>query len=92
MDRFYLTKQFPKRKKRIKGYLDVDSVKKRTIFWGNDESCVAILDKVEIRSASSENILLWGFEPTGFDKMGRTKFKYQEWLLFFVTIESGDSQ
>ncbi len=85
MNRFYLIKQLPKPSKiKTKGYLSVDPTTKQARFFALGNSATPILEKVEIKFASSQSILLSGFEPTGFDKTGREKYKYQEWVLFFA--------
>lgn len=87
MDTFYLIKQLPNCPVvKFKGYLSIDSKTKQATFWTED-SCIVVLEKAEIQSASSEFIVLRGFEPTGTDKSGRPTFKYQEWALFFITSE-----
>jgi len=79
--KYRLFKQLPKTSKEpICGTFDIaDGV--AYLFQGMQ--LVASIEKPEIVFVNAQGIMLKGYEPNGFDKMGRKITKYQEWFLIY---------
>jgi len=75
-----LYKQFPRVVQRgIEGYLDIAN--KIANWFEDDNTPFAELRNPEIITATSLGMGLKGYEPVGTDKIGRVRFKYQEWWI-----------
>ncbi len=82
--RFELVTQMPKPKKVGRGTLSIGKDGDADFFAGNADAGSAVLAnmvRVRVEWAAATGILLSGMQPNGFDKTGRPKFTYQEWLL-----------
>jgi len=70
--------QLPKSSKiPILGTLAID---KNIAYFFRGNFLSASLSKPEVIFINPDGIMLKGYESDGFDKVGREKFKYQEWF------------
>lgn len=76
--------QLPRPAAPILGTLSVDK-NMAYLFSGNHVE--AMLSRPEIIFINPDGIMLKGYESDGPDKMGREKFKYQEWFCRYATDE-----
>jgi hypothetical protein len=84
MPHFILVTQLPKPKVIGPGSLSVSKTGDADFFEGNADSnspILASMQRVKVDWAAAAGILISGMEPDGFDRQGRQKYKYQEWLL-----------
>lgn len=88
MPHFTLVIQHPKAKDLGNGSLSISKDGEADFFEGNAGSnsrVLASMVRVKIEWAAAVGILISGMEPDGLDRAGRPKFKYQEWLLRYLT-------
>lgn len=84
MSHFILQILLPKPKIVGEGSLSIGKDGVAEFFEGNADrnaSVLATLVRVKLDHAAAAGLFLSGMEPDGFDRAGRPKFKYQEWLL-----------
>lgn len=84
MPDFRLTIQNPKPQVVGDGVLSIGKAGDAEFFSGNGEildPILATMVRTRIEWAAAAGILLSGMQPNGFDRHGKPKFTYQEWLL-----------
>jgi hypothetical protein len=84
MAHFSLVTQHPKPKLLGVGSLSIGKNGDAQFFEGNadvNSEVLATLERTKIEWAAASGIMVSGVEPDGYDRSGRKKFKYQEWLL-----------
>lgn len=84
--RFLLYVQQPKPKKIGVGVLSIDRNGDAHFFSGEGEQgCTMLADmtRAKIDFAAANGIMVSGFEPFGFERNGKTKYRLQEWWLAY---------
>ena len=78
----------PKPKIKGKGVLTID--KTEAVFWEGsserDSKILGLLKNPSVKWISHLGILVTGFEPNGFDRVGNQKFIYREWYCSFINV------
>lgn len=82
--RFLIHREYPrsKQKESFAGEVDIDRQGQAFFFAGQTEFTLLY---TRIVFMGADVLLLSGMEPDGFDKTGRPKYKYQEWILRQIT-------
>lgn len=83
-----LTKQLPKVKKPkiVTGYFHLSEDHHIVNFYTLKDEFVAELRDPKVKFSNGVGIFLYGNEPSGFDKTGRSISKYQEWWIDFKEV------
>ena len=83
---FLLHVQLPSPEEKGAGVLSIDRNGEAHFFSGEGEQGCKILaemTRAKIDFAAANGIMLSGFEPCGFERNGKTKYRYQEWWLAY---------
>lgn len=86
MGKYILHTQQPKPKEKGSGVLSIDRNGEANFFSRNGEqgcALLAVMTRAKIDFAAASGIMISGFEPGGFDRNGKTKYRYQEWWLTY---------